>query len=184
MKASNPLNKVCCVYEIRSKTEPFKIYIGGTTDYEKRISQHLRLLKSGKHHSLSLQAHYNNYGESDLIFSFLETTDKFNIVEKEEEYLIKNEPYFNTAMPVDNKGHLRVNFKGVLRDYYKRTGEYISLSDLAREMTSEGLFISFESAKMIIHRHLSGKAGRIKYDLLEFLKRRFDIIDMNQIIEQ
>jgi len=124
------------------------------------------------------------YGESDLIFSVLETTDKFNIVEKEEEYLIKNDPYFNTAMPVNNKGYLRVNFKGILRNHYIKSGEYLSLSDLAREMTNEGLFISFDSAKMIIHRHLSGKARRIKWDLLKFLMTRFDIKSMDEIIEQ
>jgi predicted GIY-YIG superfamily endonuclease len=164
--------------------EPNKIYIGSTTDFKKRINQHLRMLRAGNHYSLLLQEHFNIYGESDLIFSSVEISDKFNVVEKEEEYLIKYDPYFNTAMPVNNNGRLRINFKGILRSHYIKTGEYLSLSDLAHAMTNEGLFISFESARGIIHRHLSGKAKGLRCELLKFLMSRFNIDNMNEIIEQ
>lgn len=55
---------------------------------------------------------------------------------------------------------------------------------LAREMTSEGLFKTVRSAEMMIQFHQSGKAKGCDYALLQYLMKRFnckgsDIIQWN-----
>jgi hypothetical protein len=50
-------------------TQNGRIYIGSTEcSYQQRFSAHVTLLKSGKHHSLSLQKDWNKFGASSFIF--------------------------------------------------------------------------------------------------------------------
>ena len=79
---------------------------------------------------------------------------------------------------------MKISIKSILEAHRERTGEKVSMNQLAREMTSEGLFRSFESARGMIYYNTSGKAKSLDIEMIEFLKRRFDLTDMNQIIEQ
>ena len=79
---------------------------------------------------------------------------------------------------------MKISIKSILEAHMTRTGEKVSMNQLAREMTSAGLFRSFASARGMIYYNTSGKAKSLDIEMIEFLKRRFDLTDMNQIIEQ
>jgi len=79
---------------------------------------------------------------------------------------------------------MKISIKAILEAHKARTGETVSQNALAREMTAKGLFCSFASARGMIYYNTSGKAKSLDIEMIEFLKRRFDITDMNQIIEQ
>jgi len=78
---------------------------------------------------------------------------------------------------------MKIQIKSILEAHKARTGERVSLNQIAREMTSEGLFRNFASARGMIFYNTSGKAKSADYALVEFLMRRFEIKSMDQIIE-
>lgn len=55
-----------------------RVYIGETTNIERRWEQHKRLLKNHKHGNKQLQGDWNKYGEESFIFEEIDTfeTDK------------------------------------------------------------------------------------------------------------
>lgn len=74
------------VYKIENVTNG-KCYVGSSSDFNRRRSQHLFLLRNNKHHSIYLQRSYNKHGEGKFVFSILE----FDIPEDQ---LIVREQYF------------------------------------------------------------------------------------------
>ena len=70
---------------------------------------------------------------------------------------------------------MKIQIKSILEAHRARTGEVVSQSQLAREMTSEGLFCSFASARGMIYYNTSGKAKSLDIEMIEFLKRRFNL---------
>ena len=79
---------------------------------------------------------------------------------------------------------MKIQIKSILEAHKLRTGENVSLYRLAKEMTDKGLFRSFESARGMIYYNTSGKAKMLDIDLIKFLMSRFNIDNMNEIIEQ
>ena len=70
---------------------------------------------------------------------------------------------------------MKIQIKSILEAHETRTGERISMNQLAREMTSAGLFRSFESARGMIFYNTSGKAKSLDIEMIEFLKKRFNL---------
>ena len=64
---------------------------------------------------------------------------------------------------------MRVNFKSLI----EQSGEKLSQSQLAREMTEAGLFKNLQSAYSMMMYHQSGKAKSVDFLMLEYLKERF-----------
>ena len=65
-----------------------KKYIGSSSNMEKRKNKHLYLLKSNKHHSLSLQHSWNKNKPENYIFEIIETlSENQNMYEIEQYYL-------------------------------------------------------------------------------------------------
>lgn len=79
---------------------------------------------------------------------------------------------------------MKISIKSILQTHKTRTGETVSQNQLAREMTAEGLFRNFASARGMIYYNTSGRAKGLDVEMIEFLMKRFDITDMNEIIEQ
>lgn len=79
---------------------------------------------------------------------------------------------------------MKIAIKTILEAHKLRTGENVSLYRLAKEMTDKGLFRSFESARGMIYYNTSGKAKMLDIDMIKFLMSRFNIDNMNEIIEQ
>lgn len=78
---------------------------------------------------------------------------------------------------------MKIAIKRILLTHKIRTGETIYQDTLAKEMVAEGLFSSFESARNMIQYNINGSAKTLDIDMIEFLMRRFNIKDINQIIE-
>lgn len=73
-------------------------YIGMSTNIEKKIEQHLQLLRKKKHHSKYMQHDYDNSGIQYLHFNILHTLDKYdsNILKiAESEFIQIRQPYYN-----------------------------------------------------------------------------------------
>jgi len=79
---------------------------------------------------------------------------------------------------------MKISIKSILEAHRARTGERVSLNQIAREMTAEGLFRNFASARGMIYYNTSGKAKMLDIELIKFLMTRFDIKSMDEIIEQ
>jgi group I intron endonuclease len=87
--------RISGIYQIQSKINPDRIYIGSAININKRWNHHLSNLKSNNHHSIKLQNHYNKYGKEDLQFSILLECDKENLIRVEQYYIDVLNPYFN-----------------------------------------------------------------------------------------
>lgn len=86
--------KISGVYKISSISNPNRIYIGSSIDIKKRFGTHKCDLKRNKHHSTTLQRHYDKYSLDDLLFEIIEICD--DIIEREQYHLDINDCYFNT----------------------------------------------------------------------------------------
>lgn len=87
---------IACIYTIRSKACPDKMYIGSSLNYVKRKWQHLDSLKKNKHPNPKIQAHVKKYGLDDLAFDILLRVDQpQQILSIEQVYLDTLSPSFN-----------------------------------------------------------------------------------------
>jgi group I intron endonuclease len=76
------------IYLIRiSGTKWF--YIGSTSRFTKRKTDHCRDLRANKHHNPKMQNCFNKYGESNFIFEIVELVEKENLLMVEQTYLDK-----------------------------------------------------------------------------------------------
>jgi group I intron endonuclease len=77
------------VYQIKNKVNN-KVYIGSTSNVNKRWDTHLRRLDNNKHHSHYLQNAWNKYGKNCFIFEILETLQsKKEMLDCEQKWLDK-----------------------------------------------------------------------------------------------
>jgi len=82
------------IYKISSLLYPERFYIGSAINFQKRRTDHLSRLDKNIHPNRKLQNHYNKY--KDLIVSIIEEVkDSKILVEKEQFYIDKENPYFN-----------------------------------------------------------------------------------------
>lgn len=79
-----------------------KIYIGSTSNFERRWKQHCHNLKLGKHPNPHLQRAYIRYGDSAFVFDVLEVCEQTLVIEREQYYLDTLKPFrgsgFNIAL--------------------------------------------------------------------------------------
>lgn len=84
------MNEAGYIYAIRHR-ESGRAYIGSTCNVEKRLYEHRRLLRQGKHHSPLLQNCWNKYGEDSFEFLILETVeDRIFLLAREQFTLWRN----------------------------------------------------------------------------------------------
>jgi hypothetical protein len=108
------------VYSIYHKYDHEKVYVGSTSKVQtnnrkthhgfyKRFYDHTRQLNLGKHHSKHLQNVVNKHGINGLVFSILEICDglsKEQIFEKEQYYITKYKPVYNSFNTVHPQGRI------------------------------------------------------------------------------
>lgn len=80
------------IYAIRC-TKNGKLYIGRTTNLEKRITQHFQELKSGRHSNKVMTEDYKRYGRDKFEVYLLETNISYQERGKEYEYMKKYNTY-------------------------------------------------------------------------------------------
>ena len=76
------------IYQIYNKSNN-KRYIGSTLNVSRRWSQHLHLLRNGKHHSKHLQNAWNKYGEEAFVFECLEYCEPDSLLSLEHDYIVE-----------------------------------------------------------------------------------------------
>jgi group I intron endonuclease len=101
------LNRLIGVYKIHNLINN-KVYVGVSTDINKRHMQHRAELRGGYHANGSLQEDWNKYNENDFIFNILELCNESDIFNKEVHWIDKlntyNEGYNNTIGGMGAKG--------------------------------------------------------------------------------
>lgn len=88
------------IYKIKNlKTK--KVYVGSTTQPERRKSQHFVALRSDSHHNYKLQADFKKYGEENFSFYVVEDLGVVGtrvLLRKEEEYIAKQKSPYNIEL--------------------------------------------------------------------------------------
>lgn len=85
-----------CIYAILNKINNKK-YVGSAVNLYRRKNIHLHHLRKNIHHSKYLQRAWNKYGEQNFEFIILELCNKDNLIEKEQFYIDKYNPEYNTC---------------------------------------------------------------------------------------
>lgn len=124
------------IYSIHHISDPEKLYIGSTSKLQKcnrkthhgfykRFYDHTRLLNLQIHHSKYLQNVVNKYGIEGVVFNILEICEnlsKEEIIEREQYYITKLQPVYNSHDTVYPKGRIwTAEDKQKLKD--KRKGQ-------------------------------------------------------------
>ena len=74
-------------------------YIGSSIHPHIRYAQHLKMLRSGKHHSPYLQAAFDYYGESAFKFRILERVkDERKLCSREQHWIDHSKPAYNYTL--------------------------------------------------------------------------------------
>lgn len=124
------------VYQIKNKVNN-KVYIGSTSNLNKRWDTHRRRLNNNKHHSNYLQNAWNKYGEGCFVFEILETLQsKKEMLDSEQRWLDKTLCYdkengYNTCKVAGSPlGHkhteeakqkISARMKGEKHPFYNKT---------------------------------------------------------------
>ena len=91
------------VYEIYCEVDG-RFYIGATTNYRNRHSEHLNDLRKNKHHNKFLQRAFNKYGEDFFSFRIIKEFENEDEMWKYEEKLIEERSNIYNAMPGGIRG--------------------------------------------------------------------------------
>lgn len=100
--------RICCIYLIKNLTNA-KYYLGSTSNFVKRKSEHLYKLRNNKHHSQYLQNAVNKYGIENFeidIYQYCNENDKLQL---EDFYLKTYKPEYNISIsssaPMQGRKH-------------------------------------------------------------------------------
>lgn len=113
------------IYKI-ANTITGDFYVGSTTNFDSRKNSHFGEARGQRHHSMIFQRAWNKYGEAAFEFEILETCPPLNLLEREQWYLDKLNPYYNIAKvagapnPPPNKPIVRVDENGERKVYNTR----------------------------------------------------------------
>jgi group I intron endonuclease len=143
------------IYKIVNKVND-KFYVGSTTrTMKKRMADHIRIARQGKHHSIIFQNAWNKYGEKSFTMHLLEECDEANVVEREQYYLDTLEPKYNIMKvagrpPVNREASrqlaLRLHREGIwsndrpIIQYDLETGEEVGSYETAKEIADRDGF--------------------------------------------
>lgn len=109
------------VYAIRhNKTD--RVYIGSSSQVDKRLKNHLTALRANKHSVEDMQSDFNNFGE-DYTFTILDTISNFQEREKEYEWMRKYQSH---------KRGLGYNYKDQKWDFSPRKKVVDYASDISQ----------------------------------------------------
>ncbi len=143
--------KIVGIYQIQSKINPNRVYIGSGLNIHQRWNQHLQDLRKNIHHSGKLQNHYNKYGESDLQFSILTCCDREDLLQNEQFFIDSLKPWFNiqkiAGSPLGVKRSKefcdKVSKREMGNTYVK--GKHWNASEEAKANISKGLLLFYQT---------------------------------------
>lgn len=79
-----------------------KEYIGSAKDVKKRINRHISELKNNRHHNRKLQNEFNKHKTDALEYVVLEEVEVERLIEREQYYIDKINPYYNICRTAGN----------------------------------------------------------------------------------
>ena len=100
------MDKITGIYSIKNIKND-KIYIGKSIDIYKRWNQHKLQLRKNEHHSKSLQADWNKYGEDAFEFSIIEECETEKLNKMEYDNIIRYDSYINGYNEVEGSSNKR-----------------------------------------------------------------------------
>jgi group I intron endonuclease len=99
------MKKIMGVYKITNIVNN-KIYVGSSSDVNRRKSMHLKQLLSNTHFNKYLQHSFNKYGRENFVFDIIEEIIDINNKEQLRKILLEREQYWlNKLNPYDNIGY-------------------------------------------------------------------------------
>ena len=84
------------IYQIRNVVNEH-IYIGSSTNLDRRKKTHFNDLSKNKHYNEYLQRAYNKYGEDKFIFEILITCSPSECIQHEQQFLDQQNPDYNLS---------------------------------------------------------------------------------------
>lgn len=148
------VNAISGIYKITNLiTNEF--YIGSSKNIESRWAYHKAKFKSNEKTSNKLYLDFKKYGLKNFKFEVLEKCSS-NIKEKEQEYIDKLKPHYNTKAAHSDKIYKidEKKRKKYIKDYYNRVCEYngykLRLKALATQFTNLGVKHPFMEARKYI----------------------------------
>ena len=148
------LNAISGIYKI-TNTKTGKFYVGSSKNIKSRWAYHKAKFKSTEETSNKLYLDFKKYGLENFKFEILEKCSS-NIKEKEQEYIDKLKPHYNTKAAHSDKIYKinEVKRKKYIKDYYNKICEYnghkLRLKALATQFTNLGVKHPFTEARKYI----------------------------------
>jgi len=84
------------IYKITCRNNN-KFYIGSSINIDKRLKEHINLLRKNKHKNKYLQKSWNKYGEANFKYEIIETIYNINDLRIREKWWINNTNCYNKA---------------------------------------------------------------------------------------
>lgn len=135
------------VYQIKA-LHSGEVYIGSSTNLEKRKKDHFRFLRYGTHDNPKLQASYNKHGKDNFVFEILLFCEPENCLELEQEHFDRLFPHFNIVMiagkPPSRKGKTHI-FTDLQKENMKKAA--IARGEKQRQNTYEKNLPLYEQIK-------------------------------------
>jgi group I intron endonuclease len=107
-------------------------YIGSSINMQKRCNAHRCLLNNNKHTNVKLQRAYIKYGESSFEFKVIEFIDVENLIEREQQIVNRENPYFNIRIVVENSRGIKLSEQTKKRMSDAKKGKPLSEARLAQ----------------------------------------------------
>ena len=120
------------IYKITNNVNG-KFYIGSSNNIEKRWISHRYQLRHNKHSAVHLNRAWNKYGEDSFIFEILEETSQSDLLEAEQKYLDKYEPW----NPDSGYNSCKVAGRPTGRRHSEKTKKLIGKAHKGKTITEE-----------------------------------------------
>lgn len=116
------------IYMIKNMSNN-KVYIGQSTNIDKRLNAHKYKLNKNKHENSHLQNSYNKYGSDMFVFTKICECDKSELNEKERFYIKKYKSYIsNYGFNLTKGGDSKIEFSSETIDKMRMSHEYEFIS--------------------------------------------------------
>lgn len=148
------INAISGIYKI-TNLDTNEFYIGSSKNIESRWAYHKAKFKSNEETHNKLYLDFKKYGLENFKFEILEKCSN-NIKEKEQEYIDKLKPHYNTKAAHSDKIYKidELKRKNYIKDYYNKICEYnghrLRLKALANQFTNLGVKHPFMEARKYI----------------------------------
>ena len=148
------VNAISGIYKVTNLTTN-EFYIGSSKNIESRWAYHKAKFKSNEETFNKLYLDFKKYGLESFKFEIIERCST-NIKEKEQEYIDKLKPHYNTKAAHSDKIYKidEKKRKKYIKDYYNRVCEYnghkLKLKALATQFTNLGVTHPFTEARKYI----------------------------------